>query len=80
MFQELGKVTPEFIYKAIEFVIISHCGEVETLMYFPVFANRLRTFNRMMFMGQLPITLFNLFTTGLVFQDYKLAKVISFKN
>jgi hypothetical protein len=28
----------------------------------------------------LPITLFNLFTTGLVFQDYKLAKVISFKN
>ena len=78
MFQELGKVTLEFIYKAIEFVINSHCGEVETLMCFPLLANKLRTLNRMMFMGQLPITLFKLFTTGVVFQAYKLVKVISF--
>ena len=34
MFQELGKVTLEFIYKAIEFVINSHCGEVEMFMCF----------------------------------------------
>ena len=43
MFQELGKVPPEFIYKSIEIVINSHCGGVEAFMSFLALANKFRT-------------------------------------
>jgi hypothetical protein len=74
MFQQLGNVSPEFIYKAIEFVINSHCGEVETLMCFLVLANKLRALNRMIFLDQLPITLFNLFINWRNFPSLQVVK------